>query len=274
MYKESETLELKASTGEWKEAIIALVAFANKRGGKVIIGVDDQGAPMGLTIGKGVLEDLVNKIKHHTDPVLYPSVNVKTFGLGEIIEIEIAENDNKPVFAFEKAYVRVGKANQKLSTAAVRDLIKRYTLPVRDNRSIPRNKALVAIFHGARQIEGWGSGFQKIHDFSVKNGNGEPQYAEKSGAFVVTFRKRGASEGINEGVNGGINEGISRLASYLAENPGKRVSAISRALDVPAKTIERWLKTLRERGAIEFRGSKKTGGYYSKNPAKGQRSKA
>jgi len=35
-------------------------------------------------------------------------------------------------------------------------------------------------------------------------------------------------------------------------------------MNKPAKTIERWIKKLREKGKIEFRGSKKAGGYYKK----------
>jgi len=36
MYRESETLEKKSSVVVWKEIIISLFAFANKKGGKVI----------------------------------------------------------------------------------------------------------------------------------------------------------------------------------------------------------------------------------------------
>jgi ATP-dependent DNA helicase RecG len=127
-YKESEKLELKSSFSEWKEIVVALSAFANKKGGKVIIGLDDDGDSAGIQIGKGTIEDFVNKIKNHTDPVLYPSVNIKTFGLGEMVEVEVSESDNKPVFAFDRAYVRVGKTNQKMSQSAVKELIKRYAL--------------------------------------------------------------------------------------------------------------------------------------------------
>ena len=114
-YKESENLELKSSFSEWKEIIITLSAFANKNGGMVVVGLDDNGISVNLQIGKRTIEDFVNKIKKCVDPILYPSINVKTFGLGEIVEIKIPKSDNKPVFAFERAYVRVGKTNQKLS---------------------------------------------------------------------------------------------------------------------------------------------------------------
>ena len=136
LYKESEKLELKSSFSEWKEIIKTLAGFANKKGGMVVIGVDDNVQPLGMQIRKGTIEDLSNKIKANTDPVLYPSINVKTFGLGEIVEISVASSDNKPVFAFERAYTRVGKTTQKLSTTEVRTLIKKYTLPDIDEQKM------------------------------------------------------------------------------------------------------------------------------------------
>jgi ATP-dependent DNA helicase RecG len=87
-----------------------------------------------------------------------------------------------------------------------------------------------------------------------------------TGAFVVKFTRRPASEGINEGVsegiNGGVNEGISQLLEFIRKNSGKRVVEIAAALNVPSKTIERWIKKLREQGEIVFTGSRKTGGYF------------
>jgi ATP-dependent DNA helicase RecG len=138
MYKESERLELKKSLNEWREIIISLSAFSNKKGGKIIIGVSDKGEPAGFEVGRNTIEELANRIKMHTDPVLYPSINVKTFGLGEIIEIEISESDNKPVFAFNQAYIRVGKTNQKITNSELRELIKRYTLADFDRQAFIR----------------------------------------------------------------------------------------------------------------------------------------
>lgn len=139
IYKESEILEIKSSFSEWKEIIISLVAFANKEGGKVIVGFNDNGNPTNQVVGKNTIENLGNKIKNNTDPVLYPSIVVKTFALGEITEIEVKEAEIKPVFAFNKAFVRVGKSNQKLSNQEVRNLIKRYTLPDFDMQSFTEN---------------------------------------------------------------------------------------------------------------------------------------
>lgn len=46
-------------------------------------------------------------------------------------------------------------------------------------------------------------------------------------------------------------------AERLKQNPSKRVSHLQKQLKTPAKTIERWIKKLRDEGKIEYRGSKK-----------------
>jgi ATP-dependent DNA helicase RecG len=126
MLRESENIELKESFAEWKDIIISLGSFANKKGGKVIVGYSDSGEFVNMKIGKNTIEDFVNKVKLNTDPVLYPSINVKEFALGEYVEIEIPESDNKPVFTFDKAYIRIGKSNIKISNTYLKEIIKRY----------------------------------------------------------------------------------------------------------------------------------------------------
>jgi ATP-dependent DNA helicase RecG len=93
----------------------------------------------------------------------------------------------------------------------------------------------------------------------VVNGNPKPELKEKAGAFVVKFTRRPASEG----TSGGTNEGINRLVEFIRRNSGKRVVEIATALNVPPKTVERWIKKLREQGRTVFVGSRKTGGYHA-----------
>jgi ATP-dependent DNA helicase RecG len=40
-----------------------------------------------------------------------------------------------------------------------------------------------------------------------------------------------------------------------------RIPEFSEQLHVPAKTIERWIKKLRDKNRIVFKGAPKTGGY-------------
>ena len=90
------------------------------------------------------------------------------------------------------------------------------------------------------------------------NGNPKPEFKEMTGAFVVKFTRRLASEG----EVGGIKEGIDRLADYIRNTPGRNVIEITAALDIPQRTIERWLKKLKEQGEIVFSGPRKSGGYF------------
>jgi ATP-dependent DNA helicase RecG len=94
------------------------------------------------------------------------------------------------------------------------------------------------------------------------NGNPKPELKEMTGAFVVKFIRRTASEGEGGRISGGVNEGINRLLEFIRKNPGKRIVEIAAALNIPSKTIERWLKKLREQEKIVFIGSRKTGGYF------------
>jgi len=56
--------------------------------------------------------------------------------------------------------------------------------------------------------------------------------------------------------------GITSLLTFVESSPGKRTVDIATSLNISMRTTERWIKKLREEGKIEFRGSKKTGGYY------------
>lgn len=58
-------------------------------------------------------------------------------------------------------------------------------------------------------------------------------------------------------------EGVTSVLNHVRLHPGLRTPAISRGLNVPIKTIERWIKQLREQGLVEFRGSPKKGGYHA-----------
>ena len=72
----------------------------------------------------------------------------------------------------------------------------------------------------------------------------------------------------HEGIIEGITEGINALLKYIWNAPGKRVPQLADTLGIPAKTIERWIAVLKREGDIEFRGSKKAGGYFVTNAKK------
>lgn len=62
--------------------------------------------------------------------------------------------------------------------------------------------------------------------------------------------------------NEGVNEGVNELLELIAKSPGNRMPYYAAVMHIPEKTMERWIKQLREEGKIEFRGATKTGGYW------------
>ena len=123
---ESETVEFKKSTGEWKEIVETISAFANTRGGTILIGVDGKGNLIGVPIGKGTVEDLTNKILNNIEPKFYPEITVETVKGKKIIRIKVEMYPYDVVFSFGKPFKRIGKNTVKMG----KDEYKRRILEI------------------------------------------------------------------------------------------------------------------------------------------------
>ena len=119
---ESEITEFKTSLAEWRDVVETISAFSNRSGGRVLIGVADDCGIVGVDIGKNTIEKLTNQIKQNTDPVTYPSIRVEEIGGKQVIVVDALESKQKPVLAFGRAVIRVGKSNQKLGYEGIRNL--------------------------------------------------------------------------------------------------------------------------------------------------------
>jgi len=122
---ESEITEFKTSLADWRDVVETISAFSNRNGGRVLIGVADDCGIVGVDIGKNTIEKLANQIKQNTDPVTYPSIRVEEIGGKEgkhVIVVDVDESKQKPVLAFGRAVIRVGKSNQKLGYEGIRNL--------------------------------------------------------------------------------------------------------------------------------------------------------
>ena len=56
---ESTTIEWKKSLSVFHEIMETISAFSNTEGGKILVGVSDEGEVLGVQIGKGTIVDLV-----------------------------------------------------------------------------------------------------------------------------------------------------------------------------------------------------------------------
>ena len=112
---EGEQVEFKKPTSLTREIIISICAFANKSGGFVLVGVDNQGKIKGQQVSDDTLNNLANAIKLNTDPKLYPQIRKLNVEGKDCIYIYIEESPLKPHFAYGRPYTRVGPTNQPLS---------------------------------------------------------------------------------------------------------------------------------------------------------------
>ena len=48
----------------------------------------------------------------------------------------------------------------------------------------------------------------------------------------------------------------------IRANPGKRANELATLIGKSVQTVERYVRSLRDEGEVEFRGAPKTGGYF------------
>lgn len=118
--KESRKVEFKSSFE--KEVIITLAAFANTRGGKVILGLDDKGKVTGIDLGPETEQKYLNDIKTSTYPQLVPHSDVYEVEGKTVLIFEINEYPVKPVACKNRYYKRVKNSNHMLSLEEIVDL--------------------------------------------------------------------------------------------------------------------------------------------------------
>ena len=107
----------------WKDDYLQWVCgFANAQGGKIYIGIDDDGNVVGLKNAKKLLEDLPNKIKDTMGIVV--DVNYYDEGENDYIEIVVPEYPQgvslKGIY-----YYRSGSTNQTLNGIALQEFFNR-----------------------------------------------------------------------------------------------------------------------------------------------------
>jgi len=122
-FKETETLELKKSTSELKEAIISISSILNKhRQGELYFGIKNDGTVCGQDVTEKTLREISNFISDNIEPKIYPEISQIKLNSKCCIKIHFKGND-VPYLAFGRAYIRVGDENRQLSARELERLI-------------------------------------------------------------------------------------------------------------------------------------------------------
>ena len=129
-FQESETVELKAIVvDDIKKEIIA---FANCDGGKLYIGVQDDGTVSGLHNPNEVALQISNMVRDAIKPDLTMFIHYETMTVDEkkIVAVDIQQGTERPYYIAKKGlrpegvYVRQGYSSVPATNTAIRRMIK------------------------------------------------------------------------------------------------------------------------------------------------------
>ena len=116
--------EGEGTTLEFKESLSSsfareLVAFANTIGGKILLGVRDDGSIVGVQ-DTNTLRARVQDTARNCDP----PVQIRAEPIGDVFAIHVKESDAKPVQCSEGFFWRQGAVTQKLTRNEIRDYFR------------------------------------------------------------------------------------------------------------------------------------------------------
>jgi ATP-dependent DNA helicase RecG len=148
--------------------------------------------------------------------------------------------------------------------------------------SRPRNLLLFSLMARMDLVEHIGSGIKRIREAVTSYGLKPPLIEAETDWFSITFMRKQTHEAIKKvlekdaglvpqekaqhgGINGGMDGGLNALLEFIRNTPGLRTPQISKAMGVPARTLDKWIKKLKDQGAIEFKGGSRSGGYWKKD---------
>ena len=130
VFKESETVELKSVVvDDIKKEIIA---FANCEGGKLYIGVQDDGTVIGLDDPDGAALQVSNMVRDAIKPDLTMFLHYETLNEDgkQIVAVDIQQGMERPYYIAKKGlrpegvYVRQGYSSVPATNTAIRRMIK------------------------------------------------------------------------------------------------------------------------------------------------------
>ncbi|GHV66208.1 hypothetical protein FACS1894199_09150 [Bacteroidia bacterium] len=121
MHIETKHIEFKPKFNE--DVIETLVAFANTKGGRVLVGMDDHGKSLkNFIVGKESLQNWVNEVKNKTQPQIIPDVEIVDYDGVDVLEFRVQEYPVKPVACRGRYYKRVENSNHLLSVQEISDV--------------------------------------------------------------------------------------------------------------------------------------------------------
>jgi hypothetical protein len=123
-YGETETMEFKEKISKPEELAETVVAFANTKGGIVLLGVDDHSKVIGF-YEDGCEDTITNILRSHCSPELKYKISKRQADERDIIIIHVEEGSDKPYFVRDKGpYIRANATNRIATRYEIDEIYK------------------------------------------------------------------------------------------------------------------------------------------------------
>jgi predicted HTH transcriptional regulator len=182
--------------------------------------------------------------------------------LREAVINAIVHNDytteNPPVFEIFSDRIEITSTGGLSIIKNIDDFFSGY--------SNPTSRELMRIYKDLELVEHLGSGLNRIleaydKDSFVMKQNYMKNIFYKNETPLDGVVSGGVNGVVSGGVNGVVSGGVTELLEFIQINPGLKANELSKHIDTPLRTVQRWLKQLKDENKIEFQGAPKTGGY-------------
>jgi ATP-dependent DNA helicase RecG len=127
--KDSFRLEFKKNLPQNNQIVKTIIGFCNQNGGKLIVGVDNNGTIIGVPEAElnQVLEYLDKTIFESTQPPIIPRVSIQAIGDKNILIIEVSPGMNKPYYLKAEGlakgtYIRLGRNTLRATEDVIQEL--------------------------------------------------------------------------------------------------------------------------------------------------------
>ena len=124
---EGKTLELKRDLSSPDGPLRTLVAFANSAGGRLVVGVADDGTVVGVDDPLAEEERIANLIDDRISPQLVPAIDLVTLRGKTVLIVDVPLSTRRPHYITRQGpeagvYVRLGSTTRQADSALVAEL--------------------------------------------------------------------------------------------------------------------------------------------------------
>ena len=117
-------MEFKREIGDSSQFVESIVAFANRKGGTIILGVDDNCNIVGANPKDLDKDRVINIIRERCEPVIEPAIRICEAENKKLVIVNIPEGKDKPYLVRGRGvYIRAGSSD-RIATRAELDQLQ------------------------------------------------------------------------------------------------------------------------------------------------------